>query len=147
MFLCGFSRGAIGVNYLGLYDDEIARLWSAFITHDHFDGVKEWKNTDWGTPLEKYREGAIERLKRVDGRPYLVSQNGDTYGTEAFIESVLLQVDNFTISNLDTNEIFGDFPHPVAKHPHTDRWPFVPSEYRSRTWKWMNEVVERSESR
>ncbi len=147
VFLCGFSRGAIGVNYLGLYDEEIARLWSAFITHDHFDGIKEWKNTDWGTPLEKYRKGAVERLKRVGGRPYLVSQNGERYGTEAFIRSVLPKVDHFTVSNIDTNRIFGSFPHPIAKHPHTDRWLFVPSEYRPITWKWMNEVVERSESR
>ncbi len=147
VFLCGFSRGAIGVNYLGLYDDEIARLWSAFITHDHFDGIIEWRNTDWGTPLVKYRKGAVERLKRVGSRPYLVSQNGDPYGTEAFIRSVLTNVDHFTLSNIDTHKIFGSFPHPAAKHPHTDCWLLVPSEYRSRTWKWMNEVVERSESR
>ncbi len=144
VFLCGFSRGAIGVNYLGLYDDEVARLWSAFITHDHFDGIKEWKNTEWGTPMEIYRAGAIERLKRVGGRPYLVSQNGDTYGTKEFIESVLPTTDNFAISNISTNEIFGRFPHPIAIHPHTDRWAFIPSSYRSRTWKWMNRVAELS---
>ena len=144
VFLCGFSRGAIGVNYLGLYDYEVARLWTAFITHDHFDGIKEWKNTDWGTPMEKYRAGAIERLVRVGSRPYLVSQNGDAYGAKEFIESVLPTTDNFTISNIDTNEIFGGFPHPIAVHPHSDRWTFVPSKYRLRTWKWMNWVVELS---
>ena len=141
VFLCGFSRGAIGVNYLGLYDIEVARLWSAFITHDHFDGIKEWKNTEWGTPMEKYRAGAIERLKRVGDRPYLVSQNGRTYGTKEFIESVLPTTENFTISNINTNEIFGSFPHPIAVHPHTDRWTFIPSKYRLRTWKWMNRVA------
>ena len=51
VFLCGFSRGAIGVNYIGLHDDEIAKLWSAFITHDHFDGVRQWGGTTWGSPL------------------------------------------------------------------------------------------------
>lgn len=141
VFLCGFSRGAIGVNYLGLYDVEVARLWSAFITHDHFDGIKEWKNTEWGTPMEKYRAGAIERLKRVGDRPYFISQNGGTSGTKEFIESVLASTDNFTISNINTNEIFGSFPHPMAVHPHTDRWTFIPSKYRLRTWKWMNRVA------
>ena len=33
--LCGFSRGAIGVNYIGLHDDGIAALWAGFVTHDH----------------------------------------------------------------------------------------------------------------
>lgn len=146
VFLCGFSRGAIGVNYLGLYDDEIAALWSAFITHDHFDGIKEWGQTDWGTPLEKYREGAIERLKRVRGRPYLVSQNGDTYGTEEFIKSILPDADNFTISNISTSEVFGEFPNPIAKHAHTDLWPLLPSKYRTRTWGWMNAAIPQSKS-
>ena len=51
VFLCGFSRGAIGVNYLGLRDDEVAKLWTAFITHDHFDGVRQWTTSGWGGPL------------------------------------------------------------------------------------------------
>ena len=33
--LCGFSRGAIACNFIGLHDDEIARLWRAFL-HDGF---------------------------------------------------------------------------------------------------------------
>ncbi len=144
VFLCGFSRGAIGVNYLGLHDDEIAGLWTGFISHDHFDGIKEWRNTTWGTPLETYRAGAVQRLKRVAGRPYLVSQNGDRYGSEAFIRSVLRVADNFTFSNIDTSEIFGTFPHPLAKTAHTDRWLMLPSAYRSRTWQWLNDVIELS---
>jgi hypothetical protein len=143
IFLCGFSRGAIGVNYLGLYDDEIAGLWTAFITHDHFDGVKEWKNASWGTPLETYQAGAIARLKLVAGRPYLVCQNGDNYGTKAFLQSVLPSINNFTFRNINTTDIFGSFPHPLAKAAHTDRWPLLPSQYRTQTWKWMNEMVER----
>ena len=145
VFLCGFSRGAIGVNYLGLHDDEVAKLWTAFITHDHFDGIKEWGGTSWGKPLETYRAGAIERLKRVDGRPYLVCQNGDKYGTEAFVESVLESVDNFTFNNLSTLEIFGSFPHPLAKAAHTDFWAYLPSEYRELTRNWVNAVLDLSE--
>jgi hypothetical protein len=141
VFLCGFSRGAIGVNYIGLHDDEIASLWTALITHDHFDGVKEWSRTEWGSPLSSYRKGATERLKRVRGRPYLVSQNGRGYGSEAFIRSVLPSADNFTFIYVDTREIFGEFPNELAKHGHTDCWPLKPSKYRTATWQWMNSVT------
>jgi hypothetical protein len=41
--LCGFSRGAIGVSFLGLHDDEVAQLWCGLWAHDHFDGMLEWK--------------------------------------------------------------------------------------------------------
>jgi hypothetical protein len=40
VLLTGFSRGAIAVSYIGLYDDEIAKLWTAFYAHEHFDGNK-----------------------------------------------------------------------------------------------------------
>lgn len=142
VFLCGFSRGAIGVNYLGLNDDEVAKLWTAFITHDHFDGIREWKNTEWGSPLETYQARATERLRRLAGRPYLVCQNGDKYGTQAFVREGLEQVSNFTFIDVRTREIFGSFPHPLAKSAHTDRWALLPSDYRSRAWQWMNDVVD-----
>lgn len=138
VFLCGFSRGAIGVNYLGLHDREVAKLWTAFVTHDHFDGVKEWKQTDWGTPLKEYREGAIQRLQRVGQRPYLVSQNGEGYGTGALVRSALPAWDNFTFQVIDTREILGDFPNEHAKSGHTDRWLTMPSADRQRIWAWMN---------
>lgn len=142
VFLCGFSRGAIGVNYIGLHDDEIAGLWSAFITHDHFDGVREWRGTDWGAPLADYRKAAAERLKRVHGRPYLVIQNGRGYGSDAFVRSVLPAIDNFTFSYISTKDIFGTFPNELAKAPHTDRWLLKPSPYRKATWTWMNSVTQ-----
>ena len=146
VILCGFSRGAIGVNYIGLHDDEISSLWTAFITHDHFDGVKAWSNTEWGKPLSTYREGAAERLKRVGNRPYLISQNGKGHESEAYIRSVLPTVDNFTFSYIDTRAIFGVFPNELAKGAHTDRWPLKPSQYRKATWEWMNRVTERTRS-
>ena len=142
VFLCGFSRGAIGVNYLGLHDDEVAKLWTAFITHDHFDGIREWKQTEWGTPLSEYRKKANARLNRIANRPYLVCQNGDKYGTEAFVRERLKSMQNFIFIDVRTNEIFGEFPHPLAKSAHTDMWALLPSGYRVQTWQWMNEVVE-----
>lgn len=141
VILCGFSRGAIGVNYIGLHDDEIAGLWSAFVSHDHFDGVRQWGRTTWGAPLEKYRKEAAKRLKRVNGRPYLVSQNGGRYGSKEFIHSVLSDTDNFTFSTIRAAEIFGQFPNATAKTGHTDRWAVLPSKYRKATWQWMNAVM------
>jgi hypothetical protein len=144
VFLCGFSRGAIGVNYLGLYDDEVAKLWTGFITHDHFDGIKEWGKTDWGSPLDVYQASATVRLQRVAGRPYLVCQNGDKYGTEAFVRERLDSVGNFTFIDGQTIEIFGSFPHPLAKGAHTDMWALLPSKYRTQAWEWINRVARTS---
>ena len=141
VFLCGFSRGAIGVNYLGLHDDEVAKLWTGFITHDHFDGIKEWGKTEWGTPLDQYQAAATVRLQRVAGRPYLVCQNGDQYGSEAFVRERLESADNFTFINVQTAHIFDSFPNDIAAHPHTDMWPLVPSPYRTQVWQWFNELT------
>ena len=44
--LAGFSRGAIACNFLGLHDDETARLWRAFVCYSHYDGVR----TAWPYP-------------------------------------------------------------------------------------------------
>ena len=129
------------MNYIGLHDDEIAGLWSAFITHDHYDGVREWGGTTWGAPLARYREEAKERLKRVGGRPFLVSQNGNTRESEKLIRSVLSEVENFTFSDVITRETLGEFPNEIAKAAHTDRWLVKPSRYRTTTWEWMNAAV------
>jgi hypothetical protein len=85
VILCGFSRGAIGVSFLGLHDDEVAKLWCGLWAHDHFDGVLEWKGHAWGSPLARYREEASVRLRRLAGRPLLVSQAGAE--TKKFITS------------------------------------------------------------
>ncbi|MCM2371513.1 hypothetical protein [Aporhodopirellula aestuarii] len=140
VFLCGFSRGAIGVNYLGLHDDEIANLWTAFITHDHFDGVKEWK-PPWGAPLEHYQREARKRLVRVGDRPYWVSQNGTVSETERFVRSVFPLPSQFSFASINTQKILGGFPNEIAKSAHTDRWPLKPSSYRNDVWTWMNYVA------
>ncbi|MCH2332071.1 MAG: hypothetical protein MK312_11135, partial [Roseibacillus sp.] len=35
LVLCGFSRGAIACNFIGLHDDQVASLWKAFIPYRH----------------------------------------------------------------------------------------------------------------
>lgn len=141
VFLCGFSRGAIGVNFLGLHDDEIASLWTGFISHDHFDGVREWRGTDWGSPMSQYQAAALERLKRVGQRPYLVCQSGKEFRSKAYLESMPCDISNFRFLNVDTEAIFGNFPNAYAKSPHTDRWAYVPNRFRQEAWAWLNEVV------
>ncbi|MEZ6122525.1 MAG: hypothetical protein R3C49_05035 [Planctomycetaceae bacterium] len=142
VILCGFSRGAIGTSYLGLHDDEVSQLWTAFVAHDHFDGVRPWGTTTWGTPLEMYRKGAAERLKRIQGRPFLVSQDVNTQNSRQFIQTVLPSAENFTFVDVDVKAIFGSFPHPVARSAHTDRWLLQPCPERKVVWTWMNAVFE-----
>lgn len=68
---CGFSRGAIAANYFGLHDDEIARVWRAFICHSHYDGVSErWPYAGAD------RVSALARLRRLGDRPQWISHEG-----------------------------------------------------------------------
>jgi hypothetical protein len=142
VFLCGFSRGAIAVNYIGLYDDDIARLWCGFISHDHYDGVREWKGTAWGSPLADYRASAIQRLNRLQGRPVLICQNGGTSDVEEYL-SDYINLANFTFLDVPVTKIFPQIPNDLTIHPHTDRWMFVDSRERRQVWKWMEKVSER----
>ncbi|MBI2442192.1 MAG: hypothetical protein HYV35_12580 [Lentisphaerae bacterium] len=68
VFLTGFSRGAIACNYIGLHNDAIAGLWCAFLPHSHYDGVvrRDYPASD--------RAAALMRLRRLNGRPSLITQ-------------------------------------------------------------------------
>lgn len=139
--ICGFSRGAIGVNLIGLRDEEIAKLWCGFFTHDHYDGVKEWRGTDWGSPLEKYRREAAARLQRIDKRPVMVSQNRSAGATREYLDDVVSLV-NFDFLSVPVKQIFGEFPNEIAVHPHTDRWLLKPSEERDRVRDWFAATIK-----
>ena len=67
VILVGYSRGAIACNYIGLHDDEIAKLWRAIIPVSHYDDG----HTAWGmTPEERNR--APERMGRLGKTPQLI---------------------------------------------------------------------------
>lgn len=134
------DRGAIGVNFIGLHDDEIAQLWCGFLTHDHYDGVKEWRGTDWGTPLVDYRAAAADRLHRIGDRPVLVSQNRTAEATRAYLEGIV-PLENFTFLDVPVAGIFGEFPNEIAVHPHTDRWLLKESKERDRVRAWFEKAV------
>jgi hypothetical protein len=135
--LCGFSRGAIGVAFLGLHDDEVAGLWCGLWAHDHFDGMLEWKGHAWGSPLARYREEASARLRRLQGRPLLVSQAGAQ--TRRFIDA--LAPSGVTYLTLDMAAHFGTFPNELAKHPHNDRWPLRDGDATSVARTWFERVT------
>ena len=104
VFLCGFSRGSIGCNFIGLHDDGIAWLWRGFICHSHYDGVIEtWPYAGAD------RAAALERLRRLNGRPQFISHEGSTAKTEEWLRST---------------GIAGD-------------WTFVPLPFRNHSHAWV----------
>ena len=131
--LCGFSRGAIGVSFLGLHDDEVAKLWCGLWAHDHFDGVKAW-TAPWGAPLARYREEATVRLGRLRGRPVLISQGHAGDDTRRFVEPIAPR--NVDYLAIDMGALYGTFPNESVKHPHNDRWPLrdCPAANIARAW-------------
>ena len=125
IFICGFSRGAIGASYIGLADDEIALFWKGMITHDHFDGDRAW-----GYP-ESDRESALGRLSRLKGRPVLACGVGTGFLRD---HPELAEV---TFLRPPVAEIF-TIPDGKVIHPHTDLWMHRESEYREQARQWLN---------
>ncbi len=82
VIFCGFSRGSIAANFLGLHDDEIAALWRAFVCHSHYDGVSD----RWPYPGAD-RTSALARLRRLGGRPQFISHEGSTRATEDWLRN------------------------------------------------------------
>ena len=125
VFICGFSRGAIAASYIGLADDEIARLWKGFLTHDHFDGERTWNyaNSD--------RQSALKRLDRLNGRPVLVCGTANDFLHDH------LHLASFTFLKVPVDEIF-KIPEGKVIHPHTDLWMHRESDYRQQARNWLN---------
>ncbi|OYW77438.1 MAG: hypothetical protein B7Z37_04155 [Verrucomicrobia bacterium 12-59-8] len=120
--LCGFSRGAIACNYLGLYDDETARLWCGFLAYSHYDGVKTWPypNSD--------RESALVRLKRLGNRPqFICGEGSNAQETEAYLRPLLPKSDLTFQSTGFRN--------------HNDAWTLRPSPAREKAREWLRRVV------
>ena len=136
--LCGFSRGAIGVSFLGLHDDEIAGLWCGLWAHDHFDGVQAW-SAPWGAPLARYRAEAAVRLRRLQGRPVLISQGNPGEQTREFVAPIVPKnVDYLTV---DMTALYGKFPNEAVKHPHNDRWPLRDGPATASARAWFDRVT------
>lgn len=116
VFITGFSRGAIACHYIGLHDDEIAKLWAGFICHSHFDGVRNW-NYPGSDPASARR-----RLMRLKGRPVFISQEKSTKAIRDYLDKTEVAV-NFEL-------------HTAPFQNHTDQWILreIPLRSTLRTW-------------
>jgi len=128
--LAGFSRGAIACNFIGLADDEIALLWRAFVPYSHYDGVNE----RWGYPGAD-RAAALERLKRLRGRPqFICMESGpegplSLAGTRRYLESTGVEAP-FTFQA-------------TGFRNHDDAWTLRPSPARDALRCWLAAVLQR----
>ncbi len=125
IILCGFSRGAIACNFIGLYDDEIAGLWAGFIPFSHYDGVRKWAYPD------SDRNSAMVRISRLLGRPQLILSESlaNNQLTRKYIES---------LKGIDTDQlIYMD----SGFRNHNDEWVLRPSPARSFVRQWLKRIV------
>lgn len=126
LILCGFSRGAIACNYIGLHDDRIARLWRAFIPYSHYDGVR----TGWPYPGAD-RASALARLRRLRGRPqFICGEGGNAAATEDYLRTTGIE-GRFTIRG-------------TGFRNHNDAWVLRPSPTRTALREWLEELLPRA---
>lgn len=120
--LCGFSRGAIACGYLGLHDDETAKLWRAFLAYSHYDGVKKWPYPG------SDRASALVRLQRLGNRPqFICGENTNAQETEKYLRPLLPNADLTILSTGFRN--------------HNDAWTLRPSEARDKAREWLRRVT------
>lgn len=129
VFICGFSRGAIAASYIGLADDEIAALWKGMVTHDHFDGAREWNYP------HSDRISALERLSRLKGRPVLVCGGA---ASKSYLKDHT-NLAQFTFLNVPIKEIY-NIPEGKVIHPHTDLWMHRDNPYRDQAREWLKQL-------
>lgn len=121
VILVGFSRGAIACNYIGLHDDEIAKLWRAFVPYSHYDGVRRWGYAGGD------RAAALKRLKRLKGRPQFICRENSVTETQKYLVSAGVK---------------GDFTLMVTPfRNHNDRWAHRDTPQRRRLRAWVKRVL------
>ena len=130
VMLAGFSRGAIACSYIGLYDDEIAKLWCGFIAYSHFDGVVE----TWPYPGAD-RSAAKVRLARLCDRPLFIlhedpGRNTSLSATRSCLESIDL--------NLSRIEFMQ-----TGFRNHSDAWILRPSSARAALRDWFHSLLSK----
>ena len=131
VIITGFSRGAIACNYIGLNDDEISRLWTAFIPYSHYDGVIE----TWDYPACN-RASALTRLNRLKARPQFICHetiNGQQIGldsTKSYLDSTGIQ------APLTFKE--------TGFRNHSDAWILRSCPTRKALRRWLKSILTTS---
>jgi hypothetical protein len=122
VILCGFSRGAIAANAIGLHDDEIAKLWRGFVCYSHYDGVGT------GFPFAGADAASARlRLARLKGRPQLICSEFPLAGTRRHLENT---------------GVTGDFTFlETGFRNHNDAWILRPSPARETARAWLAKAV------
>lgn len=121
VILTGFSRGAIGCNYIGLHDAEIAKLWLAFMPYSHYDGVRDWdyEGAD--------KAAARTRLERLAGRASFVTQERSIDETREYIAQ----------SGISAPFTFQAIPY----RNHNAAWTLRDIPARATARRWLAQVV------
>ncbi|MFN7923365.1 MAG: hypothetical protein U0Q16_24905 [Bryobacteraceae bacterium] len=122
VLLAGFSRGSIGCNFLGLRDDRVASLWRAFLCYSHYDGVRNWP---YISPNE--REEALERLRRLNGRPQFICHERSTDDIRQYLAGTGVKAP-FEI-------------HTLPFRNHNDAWTLRDIPLRRKLRKWVSEAM------
>lgn len=120
IFLTGFSRGAIACGYIGLHDDQIAKMWAGLIPFAHFDGGSFT------------RAGAKERLARIGDRPVLI-----LYGEKDASGKANSLAGAAVLKELGKNPKILEIPG----IGHSDAWIEKESRERDAVRAWMGEIV------
>ena len=130
LVLIGFSRGAIACNHLGLYNEEMAKLWKGFVCFSHYDGVRKWPMPSSTT------EAARQRLKRLGSRPQWIlseSRNGKK-GQLAGTMNFLANEPNGTFHFMETGYI-----------NHDDDWALRPGPTRQAVRAGLQRLLDLDE--
>jgi hypothetical protein len=121
--LTGFSRGAIACGYLGLHNDEVARLWRAFIPYSHYDGMQPWPYPASDTA------SAYARMKRLNGRPTFFVHECPGDVARKF---------------LDASGVTAPFTlQPAPFRNHNNEWILRDTPARSALRNWLKTVLGR----
>lgn len=124
-FITGWSRGALAVNYFGLFDDEAAKLWKGLLPYSHFDG----QPSDLWVPYPNHdTNSAIERLKRLNGKPlFITAERNNSLETVEYLNTTGLTLNVTVMSTGFCN--------------HNDQWTLRPSKARDAMREWIKNVI------
>lgn len=121
IILAGFSRGSIACSYIGLRNDEIAKLWKGLICHSHIDGVTRWPYND------SDKESALVRWQRLQGRAAFISHEVSVQNAREFL----------TNNKVSGNFTFMDLPF----SNHSDKWVLKDLQERKKVRDWFEKII------